>query len=126
MKLRDKEGEIRDFAVIDPRTEKRIRHHPRRELTQRQYGKMVTRPRMLLRYVHWVADRYHRDHGVRPRIHADVWASLNGRRYQRLIDPAADLAAAPLGFSPSPWIVPLSTPLADRKDSSLDEGEEDE
>ena len=36
----------------------------------------------------------------------DAWASLNGRRAARLIDPDVDLAAVEDGVAPADWIRP--------------------
>lgn len=107
MKLRDKRGDMRAITLINPRTGEKVLHDARADLTRRQYGKMRNRPRMVLKYVHWLADRYERQWGVRPRIRVDLWASLNGRPMQPLIDPTRDLASVTPRFGPSEWIVPL-------------------
>ena len=39
-------------------------------------------------------------------VRADAWASLNGRRARRLIDPDVDLAAVDDGLAPAAWILP--------------------
>jgi hypothetical protein len=75
---------------------------------------MVTRPRMMYRYVQWVAREYEKDWGVRPQIYVDLWASLNGRRYQPMIDSTVDLAAQRMTEGGNKWIVPLSVALGDR------------
>jgi hypothetical protein len=111
MKLRNKEGELKAFVLENPRTGERTSHDPQQFLTHRQYGKMVTQPRMIQHYADWLADRYEREYGTRPRVHVDVWVSLNGREFQRLIDPRVDLAAVKPTLGASPWIVPLTTPL---------------
>ena len=40
--------------------------------------------------------------------------SLNGRPYQPLVDPAADLAKEPWSLAPAPWIEPLRAPFPER------------
>lgn len=107
MKLRDKRAELRSITVINPRTGERVEHDAKGDLTSRQYSKMTRRPRMVLHYVRWLADRYEHAWGVRPRIHVDLVASLNGRPMQPLVDPHRDLASVTLRFGPSDWIVPL-------------------
>ena len=46
-------------------------------------------------------------------MRADVFASLNGREDQRLIDPQADLTekSRPLLLGHADWVEPLRTPL---------------
>jgi vitamin K-dependent gamma-carboxylase len=81
---------------------------PRRELTRLQYAQMATQPDMILQYAHHVAARYRAEGFTAVRVYAQAWAALNGRRSQRLIEPAVDLAAEPQGLLPKPWIVPLA------------------
>ena len=111
MKLRDKAGDLRCVTVTHPGTGEHVLHDPKADLTDRQYSKMVTRPRMVLKYVDWLADRYEKRWGARPEIRVDLWASLNDRPYQLLIDPEVDLARVVLRPGPSTWIVPLRAPL---------------
>jgi len=117
MKLREKDGDLRSIIVEDPRTGARIEHDPEEILTRRQYRKMTTRPRLVYHYVQWLADRYQKEWGVRPHIYVDLWASLNGRRYQPLIDSTVDLAAARWVEGGNGWIVPLSVSLEDRAEN---------
>jgi hypothetical protein len=65
-------------------------------------------------YVDWLADGFERTWGVRPQVYVDLWASLNGRRYQPLIDATVDLASAPIRSGGNDWIVPLEVPLEDQ------------
>ena len=118
MKLREKDGELRSVIVENPKTGERIEHDPREILTRRQFRKMTTRPRLVHRYAQWLADRYEHQWGVRPRVYVDLWASLNGRRFQPLIDSSADLAAARMTEGGNSWIVPLSVSLQDRAENS--------
>jgi len=71
---------------------------------------MSTQPSMIIQYARHVADRYrqlgHRDVAV----YADAFASLNGRRTQRLIDPAFDLAGPSLMLAAHPAITRLERP----------------
>ena len=104
MKLRDKEANA-VFSVVDPRTGEVRPLYPEDWLTLRQASKMPARPDMVLQFAHAVADVYEEEYGVRPRIYGDVWASLNGRPPQPLIDPMADLAAQPPSLWPAHWIM---------------------
>lgn len=54
---------------------------------------MSTQPDMIAQYARHVAARYRAAGHPNVSVHADAWASLNGRPVQRLLDPAADLGA---------------------------------
>jgi hypothetical protein len=65
---------------------------------------------MIQRFSRHLADYYER-HGVEGvEIRARVPTSLNGRRFQLLVDPAVDLAAQPRSLAPVDWILPLTPP----------------
>jgi len=49
--------------------------------------------------------------------------SLNGREPQLLIDPNVDLAKEEVSLLPSRWIIPLTTPLAQRATMPRGDGE---
>ena len=60
---------------------------------------------------HLTAQARQEDHG-QIEVRAQVWASLNGRTMQHLIDPDTDLAAQPRTlFAAAPWIVPFAKGL---------------
>lgn len=60
----------------------------------------------ILQLAHVVADDF-RARGVRdPEVCVDAFASLNGRRRARLIDPSVDLARESDGLGPKRWILP--------------------
>jgi hypothetical protein len=117
MKLREKDGDLRSVTIVHPTTGERVVHDPRQILTRRQYRKMNTRPRMIHGYVQWLAAQYEKEWGVRPQIYVDAWASLNGRRYQPLVDTTVDLAAVRMGEGGNRWIVPLTVALEDRAEN---------
>ncbi|MGE3820966.1 MAG: HTTM domain-containing protein [Isosphaeraceae bacterium] len=107
MKLRDKLGTVQ-FAAIDPATGGSTLIDPADYLTPRQLRKMSTRPEMILRFAHFLADVLREDGHPRIQIRALAYATLNGRPLQRLVGPDVDLAAQPrVSLWPSPWIVPL-------------------
>jgi vitamin K-dependent gamma-carboxylase len=112
MMLRHKEAQT-TLQVVDPNTGLRQLVDLEKMLTARQLGKMASRPDMIQQLAHHIADQYQRTNGVRPRVHALAVASLNGRPWQELIDPAVDLASQPITLRFKPWIVPLRPLILD-------------
>jgi hypothetical protein len=51
--------------------------------------------------------------------------SLNGREPQLLIDPNVDLAKEEMSLLPTRWIIPLTTPLERRSQSTGDTDDTD-
>ena len=107
MKLRDKEGEA-EFTVLDSQTQEMWYEDPLDHLTSRQYGKMVNRPKMILKFAH------HLERKLRERGHADVeirvesWVSLNGRKPQLMVDPIVDLTQVHDSWRHADWILSFS------------------
>jgi vitamin K-dependent gamma-carboxylase len=100
------EFEVRAADLPSPRLT-----FPERDLTPLQARMMATQPDMILDYAHFLAARARAEGHTQVEVYARATAALNGRPSQPLIDPRADLAAAPrTAFGPSPWIVPLSEP----------------
>ncbi len=113
MKLRSKKAKIR-FLATDPATNKTWKIDILDKLTYNQRKTMSTRPDMILNFSHYLADELRKEGYEDIEIRAEVWASLNGRKLQLLIDPNADLAAVPPSFMPAKWITPLTEPLPSR------------
>jgi hypothetical protein len=107
MKLREKRSIIR-IKATDPASGRTWRINPRDDLTPRQRRKLETFPDLLLQYVHIIRDRFRRE-GIDPVINVDWRCALNGRPFQPLVDPTADLAAAPRTWRPASWIMPLAS-----------------
>ncbi|MGH7198557.1 MAG: HTTM domain-containing protein [Candidatus Omnitrophota bacterium] len=110
MKLRGKEIRYA-FAVVDPSTRQLWKINPRDYLTSRQAKKAGTRPDMILQFAKHLAKEYEKKGHPGVKVHASVFASLNGRKAQQMIDPEVDLAAQPRNLMPAPWILPLKEPL---------------
>jgi vitamin K-dependent gamma-carboxylase len=112
MKLRDKEAEARFFAT-DGASGERGEIDPLQYLTDWQYDEMASRPDMIVQFARHLERDARENLGARDvKVTAEVEASLNGRHYQRLIDPHADLSeveASP--FTTADYIEPLRTPL---------------
>ena len=110
MKLRQKRGAA-IFVATDPTTGKTWKIDPSRYLSSKQTGRVGRWPDMCLQFAHFLA-RELREEGHREiEVRVECKASLNGRKYQYLIDPKVDLAKEPRSLAHADWIVPLKTPL---------------
>jgi len=98
------------FRVRDAATGETWLINPAEQLTALQARMMATQPDMVRSFAEYIAaDLRGRGH-ARVEVRGDVFASLNGRPHQRLIDPDVDLAHLAAGASPETWIVPLEEP----------------
>ena len=75
------------------------------DLTPLQRAMMATQPDMIHDYAHHLADRWRARGYAGVSVRADAWVTLNGHPARRLVDPAADLAAAPRDLAPKAWIL---------------------
>jgi hypothetical protein len=112
MKLRKKNSLVA-IRAQDPVTGRRWDIDPRADLRPRQLRKLGTFPDIMLQYVHHHRDRLRAQGMSDPIITVDWFCSLNGRPYQRLIDPHVNLAAVDRSWRHVPWIVPLSDAAED-------------
>lgn len=104
MMLRTKTGRA-SFTVVTPDGRVTV-HSPLSDLTPKQAHAMSTRPDMIWQYAQHLKNHYLDKGDVA--VYADVWASLNGRPYQQLIDPKVNLAEEPWNYFEShDWIVPF-------------------
>jgi hypothetical protein len=77
----------------------------------------------LRRYARRVAELWEKEYGRRPTVNALTALSLNGRPYQFLVDPNADLATVPVKwFGHNDWIRDLETPRIPRDAISKGKG----
>lgn len=107
MMLRTKLVKSFEVTVTDPRTgQKRLVDYSN-DMCPKQVFHMQTRPDMILRYAHYIADVEEKKTGVRPKVSVRAVESLNLRQIQDLIDPSVDLAAEPDTLMAPRWIVPL-------------------
>ena len=102
--LTEKAGYTR-FRVRLPQTGEEWFAYPEDYLTPLQAERMAHRPDMILAAAHLIAAEYAR-RGMAVEVRADAFASLNGRRAARLVDPDADLARMKPGILPKRWILP--------------------
>lgn len=110
MKLRNKAASVQ-FIAIDPQTGWTRFINPADHLTERQAREMPGRPDMILQFAHYLEDKLRADGYEQLQVRASSQASLNGRRFQPLVDPDVDLAGVSRSLRPAPWIVPLREPL---------------
>jgi vitamin K-dependent gamma-carboxylase len=97
-----------DFRVLEPTTGRVFRVAPGDYFTPYQVAMMAPQPDMVQEAARLVAEDFRARGVVDPRVYADVFASLNGRRMQRLVDPSVDLSRAADGLGHKSWILPLS------------------
>jgi hypothetical protein len=103
--VREKNGSVQ-FRVTSEHTGRVYEVSPARYLTPLQEREMSSQPDLIAQLARHIRDDFaHRGRG-RVQVHADAWASLNGRRARRLIDPKVDLAAVDDGLAPARWILP--------------------
>jgi len=88
----------------------RVRHvNPRSYVTRIQEREIAAQPDLVLQLAHHIRDDFER-RGFGPvEVRVDAFASLNGRRLARLIDPDVDLAAVRDGLGKAHWILPSPT-----------------
>ena len=103
--VREKNASV-TYRVTYPETGRVVEVSPRAYLTDRQEREFSTQPDMILKLAHHIAEEHAARAGAPVIVTADVVASLNGRRAERLIDPAVNLAAIPDSIAPARWIQP--------------------
>ena len=67
---------------------------------------------MLLETAHIIAADFAAKGYTKVQVYADVFVSMNGRKYQRLIDPSVNLASTEHGFKPKKWLLAPGRPTA--------------
>jgi vitamin K-dependent gamma-carboxylase len=108
MKLRDKEG-WGQFLVYRRETEETYLIFPQEWLTPRQYYTMATRPDMIIQFAHFLNSHLKNSPQDSLEVYADFYVSLNGRDFQRIIEPTADLTQEERSLMPVSWIHPLDS-----------------
>lgn len=95
-----------ELTATDPRTGASREVRARAFLTPFQVKMMSTQPDMIRAFARMIADDAEQRGEPRPRVTADVVVTLNGRPPVRLVDPSVDLAAEPVRFGGTPWVLP--------------------
>ncbi|MBC7872099.1 MAG: HTTM domain-containing protein, partial [Chitinophagaceae bacterium] len=109
MKLRDKRAII-TYIIVQPSTGDSWEELPEDYLTDRQMAFLPKNPDGILQFAHYLATLWDD-----VEVYADVRVSLNGREYSPLVDPTINLATEPRNWGRSEWLLPLTTPLSQRR-----------
>ncbi|MCM8812115.1 MAG: HTTM domain-containing protein [Candidatus Omnitrophica bacterium] len=114
MLLRVKNGLVA-FRMKDRQTGEEIFIMPEKGLSKPQYHELAQTPDMIIQFAHYLA-RKMKAAGRDVAVYADCWVSLNGRPYERFIDPAVDLAAVNrFAGGHAAYILPFKQSPADLK-----------
>jgi vitamin K-dependent gamma-carboxylase len=107
MMLRDKQVQVIEFHLVDPKTGESNVVPLEKYLNIDQMLALAWHPDMMVQFAHFVADEYQQKHGVRPIVRVNAVEALNFRPYQPLIDPNVNLAEEKDDMLPKKWIFPL-------------------
>ncbi|HXT41736.1 MAG TPA: HTTM domain-containing protein [Candidatus Angelobacter sp.] len=87
-----------------------------KDLTVSKFNHISNQAFYLRRYARRVAGLWENEYGRRPSVHASTAVSLNGRPFQELVDPNADLASVPASwFRHNTWVRDLQMPRIPRE-----------
>ncbi len=107
MKLAHKKA-YAQFIVFSPSLNKSYKVDTRKFLTSWQYEVMVSNPRLILQFAHYLRDLY-KERGINDIvIKVEAKTSLNNRPLQYLVDPNVDLAKKENTLKHFDWIMPLN------------------
>ena len=104
--IQNDQGEEREFPVGD-------------FLTPNQEKMMATQPDLMLATAKHIQEIWNDAKGENVRVRAEVWASLNGRRSQLMIDPFVDLTALKNDWGQRTFVLPLDSVIHPRKYEAL-------
>jgi vitamin K-dependent gamma-carboxylase len=102
---RAKNGSV-SYLVRERSTGREWHVSPARYLTAKQEREMAVQPDLILQLAHHIADDFEARGRPGVEVYAEAWASLNGRRAERLVDPRIDLARQRDGLGVKDWILP--------------------
>ncbi len=102
--VREKNGSVLYRVRLDD--DREVRVVPSEYLNRYQEQEFAGQPDLVLQLAHRIAADYRTQGFAHVEVRADAFASLNGRRSARLIDPDADLASIDDGVMPAAWILP--------------------
>jgi vitamin K-dependent gamma-carboxylase len=108
--LTEKTGSLA-FRVTDPATGEAWTVEPGIVLTSWQANQAAARADLTLAAAHLVAEHFERRGIDDVEVRAESFVSFNGRRRQRMIDPAVDLAALGRRARAAEYVLPLVPPV---------------
>lgn len=76
-------------------------------LTAQQEKMMATQPDLILRYAHYLNRVYSKKGIEQPKVYAQIYVTLNGRRSAPFVDSNVDLSSQSLSFKHYKWILPF-------------------
>lgn len=110
--LMEKKGSA-TFYIEDPTTRNTIEINNLDYLTKNQEDQMATQPDMILQFAHHLGTVFNDTvlvygnqhvHLQHPKVHAEVWATLNGKPHQLLVDKKHDLLQFPYNLAHRTWV----------------------
>jgi hypothetical protein len=104
--IQNERGEEREFPVVD-------------FLTPNQEKMMATQPDLILATARHIQEIWNDAKGEYVRVRAEVWATLNGRRSQLMIDPFVDLTTLENDWGQRTYVLPLDSVIRPRQYEAL-------
>ncbi len=97
-----------NFILVDGNTGKKLLVDNRDFLNEFQIKQMSFQPDFILEYAKYLG-AYYKKKGIKePKIYAESYVALNGRRSQVFVDPSIDLYAVSSSQTVNNWILPLN------------------
>ena len=88
-------------------------------LTPNQIKMVSSQPDMIVQFAGIVKNHY-AERGEEVKVRAEVWAALNGRRSQLLIDPFWDLSEIENSWAIRDYVLPLDSVISPLKYGSIE------
>ncbi len=95
------------FYIQDKDSDKKYEINNRDFLTAQQEKMMATQPDLILQYAKIIETEVQKKGWDDPKITADIYVTLNGKRSKQFIDPTVDLTELTDGFGQKTWILPF-------------------
>ena len=81
-------------------------------LTPNQIKMVGSQPDMIVQFAGIVHDEYLKNSGEEVEVRAEVWASLNGRRSQLLIEPFRELSSIENSWAERDYVLPFDSVIS--------------
>ena len=81
-------------------------------LTPNQIKMVSSQPDMIVQFAGIVHDEYLKKNGEEVKVRAEVWASLNGRRSQLLIEPFRELSSIDNTCAERDYVLPFDSVIS--------------